>query len=108
MEFYQRLLSGYHRFDFRETGSKESRAKPVSAKAERNKIKLLRGPWNEKFITQAINFPAGQKDIIDAMSGAFAYFVERGVVQEYPVNNNVMERQAKGIHAISQNKKYQF
>ena len=75
-DFYAERFSMYHVWITRETGSKESRAKPVSAQAEKRRIKLVRGHWNETFIRQAENFPDGLKDIIDALSGAFAYFVE--------------------------------
>lgn len=76
LEFYKERFGHYHVWETRETGSKESRAKPVSAQAEKHKIKLVRGHWNEEFIRQAENFPEGLKDIIDALSGAFSYFVE--------------------------------
>lgn len=76
LEFYKERFANYHVWDTRETGSKESRAKPVSAQAEKKRIKLVRGHWNEEFIRQAENFPQGLKDIIDALSGAFSYFVE--------------------------------
>lgn len=76
LEFYKARFGHYHVWETRETGSKESRAKPVSAQAEKFKIKLVKGHWNEEFIRQAENFPQGLKDIIDALSGAFAYFVE--------------------------------
>lgn len=107
LDFYKNLLNGYHIWDIRESGSKESRAKPLSAKAERGKVKLVRGPWNEKFIGQAINFPAGKKDIIDAASGAFSYFVDSGLVAEYPVKSNTVSDYAKGLNSIRQGK-YQF
>ena len=39
--------------------------------------RVVRGSWNETFFTQAENFPDGLKDIIDALTGGFAYFVEQ-------------------------------
>lgn len=76
LDFYKERFGNYHVWDTKETGSKESRAKPASAQAEKHRIKLVRDHWNEEFIRQAENFPEGLKDIIDALSGAFAYFVE--------------------------------
>ena len=107
LDFYKNLLSGFHIWDIRESGSKEARAKPLSAKAERGKVKLVRGPWNEKFIGQAINFPSGKKDIIDAASGALSYFVERGLVAEYKVSENTLDSYAKGLNSVRRGK-YQF
>ena len=80
IEYYRQKFSGYHFYSCIESGTKEGRAKPVSARAERGLIKIVEGPWNEEFITQAENFPDGRKDIIDALSGAFSYFIENNLV----------------------------
>ena len=77
VEFYQERFGHYHVWIMRETGSKESRAKPVSAQAQKKRIILVRGAWNEQFLNQAENFPDGLKDIIDALTGGFSYFVEQ-------------------------------
>lgn len=77
LEFYKERFGHFHVWETRETGAKEARAKPVAAQAERHRIKLVRGYWNEDFIRQAENFPDGLKDIIDALSGAFSYFVDK-------------------------------
>jgi len=56
--------------------SKATRAKPVSAQAEHGRVKLLRGPWNKKFLDKAESFDGtdkGHMDIIDSLSGG--YFV---------------------------------
>ena len=107
LEFYKNFLAAFHKWEFRETGSKTSRSKPVSAKAERGKLKLVRAAWNEKLIEQSVSFPAGKKDIMDALSGAFAYFVSKNSVSEYAVKNNAMENYAKGLSALRSGK-YQF
>lgn len=80
LEFYLNRFAMYHTWTMRETGSKESRAKPASARAEREMIKLVRGSWNEAFLKQAENFPEGRKDLIDALSGALSYFIENKIV----------------------------
>jgi predicted phage terminase large subunit-like protein len=55
------------------TGSKEIRAKPVSAQAEAGNIKLVRGLWNDEFLRVLENFPAGKHDDeVDGLSGAHA------------------------------------
>ncbi len=60
--------------------SKWSRSAGASASAERGHIRLVKGPWNEKFLTELEAFiddsvektPAGyHDDQVDALSGAF-------------------------------------
>jgi len=70
-------LAGYVVRADRPTGSKETRAEPVSAQAEIRNIKLLRGSWNRAFLDEAEGFGAGgkYKDQADALSGAFAMLV---------------------------------
>lgn len=54
--------------------AKGLRAKPLSAQAEADNVKLVRGPWNEAFIKEAGNFDGSDKcvsDQVDAASGAF-------------------------------------
>ena len=80
IEYYRQKFSGYHFYSCIESGTKEGRAKPVSARAERRLIKLVEGHWNEEFITQAENFPSGRKDIIDALSGAVSYYIENNLI----------------------------
>lgn len=68
-----RLLSGFNVRAETETGSKETRAIPVSAQAEAGNVKLVRAPWNEAFLEEVSMFPnAAHDDQVDALSGAFA------------------------------------
>ena len=52
-------------------GDKVTRAKPVSAQSEHGNVLLLRGTWNEVFLRELEQFPMGQKDQVDAFSGAY-------------------------------------
>ena len=97
IEYYRQKFSGYHFYSCIESGTKEGRAKPVSARAERRLIKLVEGHWNEEFITQAENFPSGRKDIIDALSGAFSYFIESKLVNLDEFVEPVSQGQQTGI-----------
>lgn len=73
-DHFVRMLAG---FDARVTiisKDKITRAKPVSAQAERGNIKVLRAPWNKEFFQELENFPDGaHDDIVDTLSGAFNY-----------------------------------
>jgi predicted phage terminase large subunit-like protein len=68
-----------HRVTFSpETGSKESRARPLAAQAEAGNVYLVRGPWNAAFIAEACLFPHGRyKDRVDAASRAYSNLVRR-------------------------------
>ena len=63
-------------FDVRfspETGDKTNRAIPLSAKGELGLIKVLRGPWNEDFLSEITMFPRGDyKDQVDGLSRAYS------------------------------------
>lgn len=72
IEHFARVLKGFAVRGHRSTGSKIIRANPVSAHAERGKIKLLRGPWISDFLDELESFPGGKfKDQVDSLSGAF-------------------------------------
>lgn len=65
-------LMGYDAKGVRSTGSKISRAGPLSSYAEAGNVKLFRGDWNPDFLEELTLFPAGANDdIVDSVSGAF-------------------------------------
>ena len=68
-----RLLAGFNvRFSV-ESGAKEDRARPFAAQAEAGNVYLVRAPWNETFINEAMTFPMGAyKDQVDAATRAYA------------------------------------
>jgi predicted phage terminase large subunit-like protein len=70
---YVRLLAGFNVRVRKPTTDKITRALPLSAQAERGNVKLLRGPWNEAFLSEMENFEEGcpHDDQVDGASGAF-------------------------------------
>ena len=81
---FSKLLTGFpYRYNTM-SGSKELRAKAMAATAQHNRIKLVRGNWNETFINAAANFPPskGSPDIIDAAVLAFDD-VSEGITTNY-------------------------
>jgi len=67
-----RMLAGWPVKSEIESGSKETRATPFSAQCEAGNVRLVRGAWNEDFITEACAFPnASHDDQVDSASGAF-------------------------------------
>ena len=69
-------------FDFRgvpATGSKETRAKPLSSAAANGLVRMVRGHWNDAFIDEASAFPQEgvTRDQVDAASGAYSELAGR-------------------------------
>ncbi len=61
----------------RQTGGKELRAHPVSAKAEARLIRMVRASWNLCFLDELEAFPNGvHDDQVDAFSGAFKAIID--------------------------------
>lgn len=54
------------------TGDKATRATPYSSQVQAGNVKLLRGQWNEAYLSELENFPVGgHDDQVDASSDAF-------------------------------------
>lgn len=67
-----RLLAGYDAQGIKPQGDKLLRARGLSAQALAGNVKLLRGAWNERWLTHMHGQPdLAHDDIMDASSGAF-------------------------------------
>ena len=67
-----KLLAGYDCGGIRPEGDKIVRAKPLAAQAEAGNVKLLRGPWNERWLNHMHGQPEiAHDDEMDAASIAF-------------------------------------
>lgn len=69
--YYVKQLAGYNVKTSPESGSKETRAGPLSAQAEAGNVDVLEAPWNEAFFNELCIFPNGTKDQVDGASRAF-------------------------------------
>jgi predicted phage terminase large subunit-like protein len=73
VEWLRGVLEGRRVEASPETGSKLTRATPVAAQVEAGNLLLLRGSWNDLFVEELREFPAGRKDDqVDALARAFA------------------------------------
>ncbi|MGH2597265.1 MAG: phage terminase large subunit [Actinomycetota bacterium] len=62
----------------RSTGTKETRAEPVAARAEAGELLVCRGAWNTAFLDEVAVFPLGRHDDqVDALSAAFSFLADR-------------------------------
>lgn len=67
-----KLLAGFSAYADPVHGDKTERAEPFKAQCEAGSVKLVRGPWNRKYLDELTAFPAGKNDDqVDASSGAF-------------------------------------
>lgn len=74
-EYLIRKLAGYRVSAERETGDKVTRAGGFSAQCEAGNVKLVRGLWNNDYLTELENFPTdgkhGHDDQVDASANGF-------------------------------------
>lgn len=76
-EEYARELQGFEVQFLRETDDKITRAGPFSSQCERCLVRIVRGDWNLKYLSELEAFPEGENDDqVDASSGAFTKLVE--------------------------------
>lgn len=68
----KQLLRGFNAAGVKPLGDKVKRAKPLATDAFHGKVKVLRAPWTDQFLSWMHGFPEGVKDITDAASGAHA------------------------------------
>lgn len=76
-EYYTRELAAYAMQMIPPQGDKITRARVCSVQSEAHNVKLVRGKWNEEFLTEAEDFPEGHDDQIDAWSGAMRQVIHR-------------------------------
>lgn len=88
-------LRGFNVQAFPATGNKLERANPFAAQAKAGNVKLLRGPWNARYLRILHAFPTKgiPDDDVDASSGAFDLLTGkgRGILDYYA---KLAERQA--------------
>jgi predicted phage terminase large subunit-like protein len=72
INYLARSLAGFNVFAETVTQNKIARASPLSAQCEAGNVLLVRGTWNEAFLSELEAFPdGGNDDQVDAASGAF-------------------------------------
>ena len=71
------VLQGYTAYADCPGSNKIERAKPWCALAEQGYVHLVRGPWNQDFLNEAVAFPFGKKDQVDSVSGLYKFCVSR-------------------------------
>lgn len=81
IDYYRRqILVGFDFRPDRKTGSKETRANPLSSAAEAGNVSIVSGEWNRDFLDEIALFPNGaHDDQVDAVTGAFAHISSRKV-----------------------------
>jgi predicted phage terminase large subunit-like protein len=82
--FIARSLAQGHRFrSSPEFKKKASRAEPFASQVEHHNVYLVRGAWNEAFISELVEFPFGlHDDLVDATSRAYDALLQTGEISE--------------------------
>ena len=62
----------------RSVGNKIVRAKPLASQAEHGFVSILKGAWNEEWLTHMHSQPADHDDMMDAASGAHDDLIREG------------------------------
>lgn len=84
--YAREVLKGYAVRGNRNTGSKITRANPVSAAAEGGRIFLVRGRWISDFLDELEVFPGGSHDDqVDALSGALEVIGKSAALDAAPI-----------------------
>jgi predicted phage terminase large subunit-like protein len=84
---YIKFLAGFNVTAALESGSKESRAEPMSAQWQAGNFDVLIADWNEIFFSQLESFPQSKfKDMVDAAANAF---IELELKNVFNINNLV-------------------
>ncbi len=79
-----KMLAKYDAKGIPPQGDKIVRANPMAAQAEAGNVKVLAGPWNERFLDHMHNQPEIDKDdIMDASSGAYNCLARVGTVRRF-------------------------
>lgn len=79
-----RMLAGYVVKAAPETGSKEVRASAFEAQCEAGNVKLIKGAWNEAFLSEIEVFPFGKHDDqVDVAAGAFNLLADGSNAQQW-------------------------
>lgn len=74
---YVRMLAGFTVDVVKPSGSKENRANPFASQVQAGNVMLLRGEWNDDYISELESFPDGSHDdMVDASSDAFNKLAE--------------------------------
>lgn len=83
MKYYTRRLAGYNVRAVPQTNNKLAYALPFSAQCEAGNVKIVKGLWNDDFLTELENFSGSNLDVddqVDAASGAFKILAEKMVL----------------------------
>ncbi|MGE5303731.1 MAG: phage terminase large subunit [Alphaproteobacteria bacterium] len=73
---FSNMLRGFDVHLERESGDKQTRARPFAAQAEAGNINLVRCDWVRDYLDECASFPTGRHDDqVDASSGAFGALI---------------------------------
>lgn len=89
--YTRKVLQGFRVYIYKPSKDKVTRALAYSASAENGNVKLVRGKWNDAFLTEHENFPPeegseGKDDQVDSGSGAYNHLLPKVAADWAPIN----------------------
>lgn len=94
-ENYIKLLSGFSLNIERESGSKETRAEPLSAQWINGNVEVLNAHWTSAYLAQMDGFPDRKfKDMADASSTGFLELEKSNVGSAPPKDSGILAKES--------------
>jgi predicted phage terminase large subunit-like protein len=75
---FQRMAAGYSVNGLAPLGAKSERARPLAAATQNGNFRMVKAPWNELYLEEAVLFPDAcpHDDQIDATTGGMAWLTQ--------------------------------
>lgn len=97
IDYLMRRLAGYPVFQMPKTVNTELLCRGSTSQCQAGNMRMLRGEWNQPFISEMVNFPNGSKDDqVTGFVGAFNY-ITLGPVALTESNFTMGHRQGIGL-----------
>lgn len=91
IQSYITLLQGFNVTAEAQTGSKETRAEPLSAQWQAGNVEVVEAQWNKEYLEQLESFPESKlKDMVDASASAFNLLVKNKKPILPPIDSTII------------------
>ena len=95
----RKVLAGFRVEVVKASRDKVTYAGPLSSQAEGGNVQLVRGPWNDPYLSELEGFPeAAHDDQVDASSLAYMRLVDRPRYEYHRVESKSPFSKAKGMY----------
>lgn len=93
--YYVKALAGWRVMPYPITGDKVTRCGPISSQSSAGNVRIVRGKWNDAFVSELEQFPEGNHDDqVDALSGSYAALANKASAMVVALQQAVARQQA--------------